>query len=203
MLMTDEVDDLIPTRATLLGRLKNWKDQSSWQEFFDTYWRLIYGVARKAGLSGAEAQDVLQATMVSVADSMPQFKYNPKIDSFKDWLRNQTRLQIITLACKGRPSSRDTVHKMSAAEADPSGQSVDRMWEIEWEDNLLNAAVANVKRRLAPKKYQIYDLQVNKQWRPEKVASLLNMTVDDVQAAKRSITAMIEAEVKRLEQDML
>ena len=44
-------DELIPTRASLIDRLGNWQDQSSWQQFFDTYWKLIYGVGRKAGLN--------------------------------------------------------------------------------------------------------------------------------------------------------
>ena len=30
------------TPSSLLRRLKNWDDQSGWQEFFDTYWKLIY-----------------------------------------------------------------------------------------------------------------------------------------------------------------
>ncbi|HEY3913650.1 MAG TPA: sigma factor, partial [Verrucomicrobiae bacterium] len=72
--MAKNEDELIPTRATLLERMKDWGDQDCYQEFFDTYWRLIYGVARKGGLSDAEAQDVVQETMVSVAKQMPTFK---------------------------------------------------------------------------------------------------------------------------------
>ncbi len=45
--MSQDRDELIPTRASLIGRLKNWQDSSSWQDFFDTYWKLIYGVARR------------------------------------------------------------------------------------------------------------------------------------------------------------
>ena len=56
-------DEFIPTRASLLSRLKDWEDQTSWREFFDTYGRLIYGVARKAGLADAEAQDAVQETL--------------------------------------------------------------------------------------------------------------------------------------------
>jgi RNA polymerase sigma-70 factor (ECF subfamily) len=63
-------EELIPTRATLLDRMKDWKDQSSWQEFFDTYWKLIYGVARKGGLSDAEAQDVVQETIFGLRSSV-------------------------------------------------------------------------------------------------------------------------------------
>ena len=55
----------IATRASLLVRLKDREDQASWQEFFDTYWRLFYSVATKAGLNDAEAQDVVQETVIS------------------------------------------------------------------------------------------------------------------------------------------
>jgi len=35
----------IPTRRSLLSRLKSWDNEDSWREFFNTYWRLLYGVA--------------------------------------------------------------------------------------------------------------------------------------------------------------
>ena len=67
-------DELIPTRASLLGRLKDWQDQAGWQEFFDTYWKLIYGVAIKSGLTHPEAQDVVQETVMSVCKNMQNFR---------------------------------------------------------------------------------------------------------------------------------
>ena len=33
---------LAATRRSLVDRLVNWDDQKRWQEFFDTYWKLIY-----------------------------------------------------------------------------------------------------------------------------------------------------------------
>src|SRR4030095_11954380 len=62
-----EIPDLIPTRRRLLSRLRDWDDQESWQDFFNTYWRLIYEVALKAKLSETEAQEVVQETVISVA----------------------------------------------------------------------------------------------------------------------------------------
>ena len=41
--------DSLATRASLLGRLKNWEDARSWEEFTQIYSRLIRAVARKAG----------------------------------------------------------------------------------------------------------------------------------------------------------
>src|SRR5215510_11588728 len=43
--------DSVRTRTSLLSRLRNVDDDASWRTFFDTYWRLIYNVARKSGLS--------------------------------------------------------------------------------------------------------------------------------------------------------
>src|SRR2546422_4185516 len=86
--------DFLPTRRSLLSRLKNWNDQASWKEFFDTYGRLIYRVATKAGLTDAEAQDVVQETVIVVARKIPGFKYDPALGSFKSWLMLITRRRI-------------------------------------------------------------------------------------------------------------
>jgi RNA polymerase sigma factor (sigma-70 family) len=201
--MADEGEELIPTRASLLGRLKNPQDQASWQEFFDTYSSLIYSVARKAGLNDDAAKAVLEATMNSVAELMPKFRYDPDLGSFKSWLQQIIRLQIISRTLKPRPLSGTSARKTAAIESDRSGQAVDQMWETEWKTNLQKVAVANVKRRLDPKKYQIYDLQVNKQLPPEKVAAAMGLSVEEVNAAKQNIAEMILTEVKRLEEKMI
>ena len=85
----------IPTRATLLVRLKDCEDQKSWQEFYDTYWRMIYGLATRAGLPDSEAQDILQDTVIKVAEQMPRFQYDPKLGTFKGWLLKIARRRVI------------------------------------------------------------------------------------------------------------
>ncbi|MEP6673169.1 MAG: sigma factor, partial [Chthoniobacter sp.] len=72
---------LLATRRSLVERLTNWQDQRNWQEFFDTYWRLIYGVARQSGLTDAESQDVVQETVLTVAKNIT--KYEREQGSFK------------------------------------------------------------------------------------------------------------------------
>src|SRR5437868_9846954 len=89
-----EPQDLIPTRESLLSRLKNWDDQESWRDFFDTYWRLIFNLARKAGLSDAEAQDIVQETVLSVARNIEGFRYDPTVCTFKSWMLQITRWRI-------------------------------------------------------------------------------------------------------------
>jgi RNA polymerase sigma factor (sigma-70 family) len=210
--MAEPIEELIPTRATLIQRLKNWQDQASWQDFFDTYWKLIYGVALKGGLTEAEAQDVVQETMISVAKHMPTFKYDPSIGSFKTWLLNMTRWRITDQLRKRGPAF---ASRQSASDeaptgtrtvdqvVDPASHHLEALWDAEWEKNLLAVAMGKVKRRLDPQKYQIFDLYVNKAWPPEKVAATFGISVDQVYLAKHRATEMIKDEVKRLEQKML
>src|SRR5688572_15927585 len=86
--------DSLPTRRSLLSRLRNMGDDDSWRAFFDAYWRLIYNVARKSGLSDEDAQDVVQETVISVAKKMPEFRYDPAKGSFKSWLLIITHRRI-------------------------------------------------------------------------------------------------------------
>jgi RNA polymerase sigma factor (sigma-70 family) len=199
-------DELIPTRASLIHRLKDWQDNSSWREFFDTYWKLIYGVARRAGLTDAEAQDVVQETMVSVAKHIPNFKYDPALGSFKAWLLTMTRWRIVGQFRKRGPIADPARESDSSAPeavenlADPTSQTIDAVWEAEWESTLLAAALAKVRRCVAPEKYQIFDFYVNKDWPPEKVAERFNVSVDQVYLIKHRLTEAIKTEVSRLQE---
>jgi RNA polymerase sigma-70 factor (ECF subfamily) len=98
-----ENSDLLPTRQSLLGRLKDWSDDQSWRDFFETYWRLIYSTARKSGLSDAEAQEVVQETVIAVAKQMSAFKYDPALGTFKGWLKLVIRRRVVDQYRKRKP----------------------------------------------------------------------------------------------------
>src|SRR5262245_3751573 len=135
--MAQVSEELIPTRTTLIHRLKNWQDQSSWQDFFDTYWKLIYDVALKGGLTDTEAQDVVQETIISVAKHMPTFNYDPTIGSFKAWLLNMTRWRITdqfrkrgpVAAYSSSPEETATGTRTMDRLVDPASRDLDALWE--------------------------------------------------------------------------
>ncbi len=198
--------ELIPTRTTLLQRLKDWQDQPSWQNFFDTYWKLIYSVAVKGGLTETEAQDVVQETMISVAKHMPSFKYDRSAGSFKTWLLKMTRWRITDqLRKRKRLAVYDVSDEIVVGTQttdkilDPASDSLDILWNAEWEKNLYAAAIDKVKRRLDPQKYQIFDFYVNKEWPPEKIAEAFGIPVGQVYLAKHRATELIAEEVQKLE----
>lgn len=207
--MARDEDNALRTRVTLLYRLKNWDDQASWQEFFDIYWQLIYRFARKAGLTDAEAQDVVQDTFVAVAKHMPGFTYNSALGSFKGWLLNQTRWRIVDQFRKrGRmpvyhPEAEDGTRTATIERiADEKSLDWNAAWEDDWQKSLFEAALTRVKHRLDPQKYQIFDFYVNRSWPPEKVAQTFNVAVNQVYLVKNRVTEMLRIEVQRLEQEV-
>src|SRR5439155_14885870 len=113
-------DEFIPTRRSLLSRLRNWNDQVSWQEFFDTYARLIHRVAVKAGLSDAEGQDVVQEPIIIVARKLAGFKYDPALGSFKSWLLLITRRRIEKQLKKRMPARVGQASRLSGAGGTPA-----------------------------------------------------------------------------------
>jgi len=209
--MPSNPDDTIPTRQSLLERMKNWEDQKSWQDFFYTYWKLIYGVARQAGLTDAEAQDVVQETVFSVAKKMGEFKTNPTFGSFKSWLLQITRRRIIDEFRK-RPRRAEFRRGRSDDSArtptleripDPEGAKLDAIWQHEWERNLVDVALEKVKQLVSSKQFLLFYQQVFKQWPPRKVAAKYGVSLARVYMAKYRVAGVLKRELKKLEKQIV
>jgi RNA polymerase sigma-70 factor (ECF subfamily) len=199
-------DELIPTRASLLARIKNLEDHDSWQAFFDTYSKLIYGVSVKRGLTAAEAQDVVQETMCTAMKHMPNFNYDRTIGTFKAWLLNMARWRI-----EDQFRKRPTVNNLACSarvEADnvlkdiPDNQNFEAIWQEQWERAVFEAAVVTTRRKVDPEKFQIFDLLVKQQLSPAKVAEDFHVSVAHVYLVKHRVTEEIKAEVERLRQQI-
>ena len=209
--MARNPENLIPTRRSLLDRLKNWDDQESWKDFFDTYWKLIYGVALRAGLTDAEAEEVVQETVIAVAKKMGGFEYDPEIGSFKSWLLHTAQWRISDQFRKrspgramgrtrgGRKTRTSTIERIP----DPAGLDLDAVWDAEWAKHIFEAAIERVKTKVKAKHYQIFDLYVIKQWPVQKVARTLGVNIGRVYLAKHRVSAMVKKEIRHLERQML
>lgn len=195
------------TRSSLVRRLGNWEDHSGWQVFFERYWKLIYAVALKAGLTDAEAQDVVQETVVAVARQMREGRYDRTKSSFKNWLCLITRRRIVDhfrrrtkLEIQPRASSDDTSRTDTAERvADPTSLELDAVWDEEWRKNLADAAIERVKQHVSSKQFQIFDLSVLKDVCVRDVAKLLKVNAAQVYLARHRVGALVRKEIARLE----
>lgn len=198
---TISTKEFIPTRYTLLSRLQNWEDSESWKDFFDTYWRLIYSVARKSGLTEVEAQEVVQETVISVSKHIHKFRRDHKLGSFKGWLRNLTRWRIADqLRKRTHPVPAPDLTDPALLENLPElpEQNPELRWEEEWQANLLQAAIDRVKLQVREEQFQIFDLQVLRQWPVSRITSTLGVSAARVYLAKHRVAALLKKEVRNL-----
>ena len=201
--------EFLVTRRSLVDRLGDWHDAKRWQQFFDSYWKLIHRAARKAGLTESEAQEVVQETLITVAKKIERLKYDPKLGSFKGWLLNITRWRIADQFRKRRKAGSQNAKTRHGDEsrltatieriADPAGFDLDAAWEEEWRANLREAATARAKKKVSAKQYQIFDCYVLKGWPVQKVAKELGVTGTQVYLARHRVGALLKREMAKLE----
>lgn len=191
----------LPTRKSLLSRLKNWSDNASWEGFFETYWKLIYGVAVRSGLAHAEAQDVVQEVVLSVAKHIRSFEYDPKVCSFKGWLLHVTRSKIARqYARRGKQvMEAGLLTPIIEKLPDPNPLALEALWNEEWQKNLVDSALSRVKARVPMEHYQMFDLYVLKRRPAREVAHTLRVTVAHVYVTKHRLSRMVAKEIKALE----
>ncbi|MCI0540060.1 MAG: hypothetical protein L0Z50_33050 [Verrucomicrobiales bacterium] len=89
----------------------------------------------------------------------------------------------------------DTVERIP----DPAGPAVERLWEEEWQRNLMRSAIERVKRRLGAKQFQMFDLYVTQQGPMDLVTSTLGVSAAQVYMAKMRMGRLLRREVKTLE----
>ncbi len=204
------------TRRTLIERLQDWEDQKTWDEFYQTYWRLIYSVSMRAGLPSDEAFDVVQETVLSIAKQWKKgSRYDAGKGSFKSWLLNVAKWRI---ADQFRKRQRNPAANFSGqAQADwderstavidrfedPDGVDLEKVWDAEWASNLSNAALDRVKGKVSPRQFQIFDCYVVKGWDPAKVRMELGVSMAQVYLAKHRVGGLVKKEVEALQNQML
>ena len=225
--MRHGADESLATRRSLLTRLRDAGDQTGWQQFFETYWKLLYRVARKSGLTEAEAQDAVQETVITVAQQMPEFRYEPARCSFKGWLLLLTRQRIAHQFRKRNKPGGDAnrVHAgarhrtpegggATPASADAGPATVDQLpdvsdtgleaiWDEEWQQHLFSAALEQVKRQVSDRQFQIFDLHVLQQWPVGDVTRALRVSAAQVYLAKHRVGRLLKKEVHALETKMI
>jgi len=211
MLAEPNTDSLLPTRQSLLSRLRDVQDQDGWSEFFDRYWRLIYNVARKSGLSDVEAQEVVQSTFIYLSRRMPKFRYEPARGSFKSWLRAVTRSRINVYRRREKADEKlmrepfegrgDDDELAVDQVPDPAADALDEVWQREWEQNLLDAGYRHVRAKVSSQQLLIFRLATKGDLALTQVAKKLGVSLAQVYLARHRVGKLLKTEVQRLRRE--
>ncbi len=195
------------TRPSLLARVRDWDDAASWTEFYALYRKLIYGLAKRSGLSHADAEDVTQEVFKRVAETIHEFESDPARGKFRGWLLNLTRWRV---ANKFARAPKEEAQRRSDAPRDetstststinrlPDPAELDAAWDLEWQRHLLDAACERIAHRVKGRHYQAFDLYVRRRWPVLKVAGELGMNPAAVYLIGNRLTKQLKAEMEKL-----
>lgn len=194
--------DPLPTRSTLLARVRVLSDEESWREFQRVYRGLIFGTGRRAGLDESQAEELVQDTFVALAAKMPGFSYRSGKDSFKGWL-----LQIVRWKLKDHfrnSRSRADRHCLSLTAGETpdlvdDAASFERIWEAEWTRHVTASALARTKRIVKPEHYAIYHLHVVSDRPVAEVCQTLSVSFAEVYLAKHRVGMVLRRQIKRVQ----
>src|ERR1700676_4657035 len=123
------------TRASLLVRIRDGRDQEAWQQFVQLYAPVVYGFARKRGLQDADAADVMQDVMRSVSAAIGRLDYDRDQGTFRGWLFTITRNKVFNFlsARRIRPQGSGDTTTNRLLDSHPDADDGADAWELEYQ----------------------------------------------------------------------
>ena len=190
------------TRITLLNRIRATDDADAWAEFARLYGPVVYGFARKRGLQDADAADLVQDVLRSVARNAHRINYDPKRGTFRGWLYTVTRNKVYNFlsANRNRPKAgggdNGSQERLDQLAGKPDEAEAE--WELEYQRRLSAKAMERVKHEFQPNTWQAFWGTAVEGRPAADVGKELRMTSGAVYVAKSRVLARLRDEVQQL-----
>jgi RNA polymerase sigma factor (sigma-70 family) len=194
------MDEPPPTRDSLILRLRDPADAVAWREFTALYEPLVYHLACRKGLQDADARDLCQEVLLTVARAVHRWEPDPARGSFRGWLSRITRnllVNFLTRQHEPRGSGASSAQELLEAQpsADPSAAA---LFEVEYRRRVFRWAAGEIQGEFTPTTWQAF-------WRtavggqpPKEAASELGLTVGAVYIARSRILARLRQKIEEL-----
>jgi RNA polymerase sigma factor (sigma-70 family) len=198
------MDEAPSTRASLLVRLRDPRDERAWSEFVDIYTPLVYRLARRRGLQDADAIDLTQEVFRAVAAAIDRFDIDPARGAFRAWLSRIARnLTINALAARDRQvrGSGDTsvarmIDEQQAASEEPSAE-----FDAEYRRRLFDWAADRVRAEISETEWRAFSMTGVEGREPREVAEALAISVGTVYSYKSRVMARLRRLIEQVDQD--
>jgi RNA polymerase sigma-70 factor (ECF subfamily) len=191
--------DPYSTRSSIFLRIRSADPrlrELAWHEFHGRYAPIIAGFARAMGVRSENVPDIVQDVLLGFYSVSPRFVYDPSKGRFRSYLMTVAANAIRrTAAAHGGALVGSDSLKANSAE-------LERAWREEWSRDLLNRALAELRRKYkSSKTFRAYELYVIEGLPPEEVAKQVGISVDSVYQAKTRINNVLGMRVRQLDEE--
>jgi RNA polymerase sigma-70 factor (ECF subfamily) len=188
------------TRASLLVRLRDPNDTDAWTDFVRLYASVIYGFARKRGLQDADAADLMQEVLRSVAGAVGEWQYDPRKGTFRGWLYSVTRNKVYNFLESRRRHPRGTgdSNAHQRLEEHPGREAEADDWDREYERRAFAWASDRVRPEFQPNTWQAFWLTAVEGENAKDAGRRLGLSPGAVYVAKSRVLARLKEEISQL-----
>jgi RNA polymerase sigma-70 factor (ECF subfamily) len=186
------------TRPSLLVRIRDAADGEAWRLFVDLYGPLVYALGRRYRLQDADAADLTQDVLQSVACAVRSLEYDPRRGSFRTWLYTVARNRLLDGQRRrrlgqgtGDTAIQELLEKQPATEPEPS-------WDQDYERRVFAWAAERVRVDFRPGTWQAFWLTAVEGLSTEEASRRLGMSLGAVQVARSRVLARLKETVRPL-----
>jgi RNA polymerase sigma-70 factor (ECF subfamily) len=191
------------TRASLIARIADARDARAWDEFTSVYQPIVYRMARQQGLQHADAEELVQETMLAVARAVDGWVPDPQRGRFRDWLHRIARNLAINFLTRRRyqawgTGDTDMQRRLDAACSVDS--DVSQVFEAEYRRAVFRRAAESVRAAVKETTWQAFWLSAIDDLPAGEVARRAGISIGSVYIARSRVMARLREEVRRYEE---
>jgi RNA polymerase sigma factor (sigma-70 family) len=191
------------TRSSLLLRIRdNPDDPTAWSEFVDRFGPLIHQWCRNWKLQEADAQDVTQSVLLTMARTLPDFVYDPA-RSFRGWLRTITQRTWSDFVDGQRRAVRgaaDSGVNLMLYTVEARDDLVRRLQEA-FDAELAEQAMEQVRKRVQPQTWEAFRMTALEEIPAAEAAAQLSVRVTTVYRARSVVQGMLRETIQAMQAD--
>ena len=188
---------MITTDETLLERLKVMDAHEAWKVFYDLYWQPILRYGRKLGLNEAQAEEVLQDTMVALMHLLPEFCYDRGRGRFRNFLLTIVHRKALGVL-RGQTRERARFDSTGSVEA-PAEDTVTEAHEERWRESIVATVLDELRAdtEVGQRTLAVFEAYVIARRPGKEVAAEFGISENMVHQIKSRLLRRLRAAVQR------
>jgi len=176
---------MFTTKKSLLKRLRN-NDDISWNEFYLFYWPFVRSIGERLGLMPEDCKDLMQEIMIALFNGKEILRYDASKGKFRAYfglivrrkvfkmLRNAARFPQSPVPIPDAPDA-DIPGTMDTPELQNGNDPFQKIFDEEYNQYLLSLALNELRGRVQPSTYDIFEMVVIQKRPAKEVARYLGI----------------------------
>lgn len=198
------MSDFPETVDSLIVRVQDPSDQSAWNQFEQLYRPVIFRIARAKGLQHADALDLTQQVLISVASAIERYEKRDDEIRFRNWIGRITRNAILKALSRGpRDRASGGTDVLDALQNVPSSDDeTDALIENEYRREVYSRAASVVRQEVAEATWLAFEMTVLQGKSIDHATSAIGISAGSVYAARSRVIRRLRDFVRQLECDV-